>query len=59
MKIFKLLFEDFHVITIVCNHYFIILKLFWVIKGFILYQIKQTTLKSGYNLWQIHGDQLN
>ena len=24
-------------------------ELFWAIKGFILYQIKQTALKSGYN----------
>ena len=36
-------------IAILCNHYFIILKLLLAIKGFILYQIKQTALKSGYN----------
>jgi len=41
-------------IMIVCNHYFLILKLFWVIKGFILYQIKQTALKSGYNFTTYH-----
>ena len=35
--------------VIVRNHYFIILKLSIVIKGFILYQIKQTALKSSYN----------
>ena len=39
----------FRVIVIVRNHYFIILKLSSVIKGIILYQIKQTPLKSGYN----------
>ena len=38
----------FRFIVILCNH-FIILKLFRTIKGFILYQIKQTALKSGYN----------
>jgi len=37
------------VILILCNYHFIILNLFWAIKGFILYQIKQTALKSGYN----------
>jgi len=42
-------FKIISVIIIFCNRYFIILKLFWVIKGFILYQIKQTALKSGYN----------
>ena len=42
-------FNIFHLIVIVRNHCFIILKLSSVIKGFILYQIKQTTLKSGYN----------
>ena len=31
------------------NNYFIILKLFRAIKGFLLYQIKQTALISGYN----------
>jgi len=34
---------------ILSNHYPIILKLFGAIKGFIMYQIKQTVLKSGYN----------
>src|SRR6218665_3222435 len=34
---------------IVCNHYFFVLKLFSVLKGFILYQIKQTALILGYN----------
>jgi|SRR6218665_3310805 len=42
-------FKIFHVIIIIRNHYFITLKLFWAIKGFILYQIKQTALKSGFN----------
>jgi len=42
-------FKVFRVIIIVHSHYFIILKLFRVVKGFILYQIKQTTLKSDYN----------
>ena len=42
-------FKIFRVIIIVRNHYFIILKLFRVIKGFILYHIKQTSLTSGYN----------
>jgi len=42
-------FNIFHVIIIVRNHYFIIQKLSSVIKGFILYQIKQTALKSDYN----------
>jgi len=42
-------FKIFCVIKILRNHYFNILKLFWAIKGFILRQIKQTTLKSGYN----------
>jgi len=40
-KKFKIIF----VIKIVRNHYFIILKLFRVIKGFILCQTKQTALK--------------
>jgi len=31
------------------NNYFISLKLFWAIRGFILYQIKQMALKLGYN----------
>jgi len=35
------------VIIIICNNYFIILKLFRATKGFILYKMKQTTLKSG------------
>ena len=39
----------FRVVIILCNHYIILLRLFWAIKGFILYQIKQTALKSGYN----------
>jgi len=42
-------FMVFGVIIILCNHYFIILKLLWSIKFFILNQIKQTALKSGYN----------
>src|SRR6218665_2258104 len=41
-------FQIFRVIIIVRNHRFFILKLFRVIKGFILYQTKQTGLKSGY-----------
>src|SRR6218665_2989573 len=41
------MFNIFRVIIIVRNYYFIILKLSSVIKGFILYQIKQTALKSG------------
>jgi len=40
----------FRVIKILCNHYFIILKLFPVIKYFILNQIKQTALKWGNNV---------
>ena len=39
----------FCVIMMLGNHYPIILKLFGTIKGFIMYQIKQTALKSGYN----------
>jgi len=39
----------FRVIIILHNHYFIILKLFRAIEFFILNQIKQTALKSGYN----------
>jgi len=42
-------FKIFSVIIILRNHWFIILKLFRVIKGFILYRIKQTTLKLDYN----------
>jgi len=42
-------FKIFRVIILACNHHFIILKLFLVIKVFILYQIKQTALKSGHN----------
>jgi len=42
-------FEIFHVIIIVRSHNFVIQKLSRAIKGFILYQIKQTVLKSGYN----------
>ena len=43
-------FKIFHAIKVVHNHYYItcIMKLFWVIKGFILYQIKQTALILGY-----------
>src|SRR6218665_3536485 len=40
-------FKIIRVIIIVRNDYFIIRKLFMIIKGFILYQIKQTALKSG------------
>ena len=36
----------FRVIIILSNHYFIILRLLWAIKGFILYKIKLTALKS-------------
>jgi len=36
-------------VIIFCNHRFNLLKLFWVIKGFILYQINQVAFKSGYN----------
>ena len=39
----------FRVIIILLNHYFIILKLFRAIKFFILNQIKQMALNSGYN----------
>jgi len=42
-------FNIFRVLIILCNHHFIPLKLFRTIKGFILYQINQTALKSGYN----------
>src|SRR6218665_3618831 len=42
-------FNIFRVIIIVLNRYFIILKLSNVMKGFILCQTKQTTLKSGCN----------
>ena len=42
-------FQIFRVIIIVRNHYFLILKLFQVITDFVLYQTKQTALKSGYN----------
>jgi len=42
-------FKIFHVIIILRNHYFVILKLFRAVKGFILCQIKQTSLKSGCN----------
>jgi len=45
-------FKNFRVIIIVLNHYFIILKLVRVIKGFILYQIKPTALKSGLQLME-------
>src|SRR6218665_2612534 len=37
-------FKNFRVIITLCNYHFIILNLFWAIKGFILYQIKQTAL---------------
>jgi len=43
-------FKIIRVNIIVRNHYFIILKLSQVIKDFILYQIKQTASKSGYNV---------
>ena len=49
MKKLNKKFLIFHVIIIVRNHLFLILKLFWAIKGFILYQTKQTALKSGYD----------
>ena len=54
-------FKIFRLIIIIRNHYFIIVKLFWAIEDFILYQIKET-IKIGlqlYNLWHIHGHQLN
>jgi len=44
----------FRVIVIIRSHYFIIVKLFRVIKGFILNQIKQTDIKSGYD-FTIYG----
>jgi len=42
-------FNIFRVIVILSNNYFIIMKIFLAIKGFLLYQIKQTALKSDYN----------
>jgi len=54
MKKLNTKFKIFRVIIIVRNHYFVILKLFRVIKDFILYQIKQMALKSGYN-FTIYG----
>jgi len=42
-------FKFFLVIIILRNHYFVILKLFQAIKGFILHQKKQMALKSAYN----------
>ena len=42
-------FKNVLVIKMICHHYFVILKLFRTIKGFIHYQKKQTALKSGYN----------
>ena len=42
-------FKIFRVIITLPNHYFIILKLLWAIKGFILYKIKHMALKPGYN----------
>jgi len=42
-------FKIFRVIIVLCNYHCMLLKLFWAIKGFILYQIKQTTLKVDYN----------
>src|SRR6218665_4055576 len=44
----------FRVIVIIRSHYFIIVKLFRVIKGFILNQIKQTDIKSDYD-FTIYG----
>ena len=41
-------FKFFCVIIILRNHHFILLKLIWPIKGFILYQINQMALKLGY-----------
>jgi len=49
MKKLNKKFNIFHVIIILCNYHFIILKFFSAIKGFILHQIKQTALRSGYN----------
>jgi len=43
------MFKIIRVIIILCNHHFILLKLFWAIKDFVLYQKNQTTLKSDYN----------
>jgi len=43
------MFKIFCVIVIMRNHYINILKLFRAVKGFILYQITQTALKSGNN----------
>ena len=53
-------FMIFCVIIILCNHYFIILKIFQAIKFFILN--KTNGIKIGlqlHKLWQIHGHQLN
>ena len=52
----------FRVVIILHNHYFIILKLFLVINGFILCQRKETAFLHGLqpcNLWQVHRHQLN
>jgi len=43
-------FNIFRVIIIVSNNYFIILKLSRAIKGYILYQVKQTAFKSDYKI---------
>ena len=40
-------FKIIRLIIIIRNHFFIIIQLFRAIKGFILYEIKQTALKSG------------
>jgi len=48
-------FKIFHVITILCNHHFILLKLIWAIKSFILYQKDQMELKLGYNFTTCDG----
>ena len=45
----------FRVIIILISHHFTILKLFHSIKFFILNQIKQIALKSGYGLCRIYG----
>src|SRR6218665_1014355 len=42
-------FKISHVIIILCNHLFIFMKLFWTIRGIILYQINQMGLKSIYS----------
>jgi len=46
-------FKILRVVIILCNHYFIHLKLFWAMKGFIPYANKPSGTEIGLQLYNL------